>query len=137
MVAETLELAVAADTGATAARVGAMDVGCTTEGGLAAAIDGAGAVKQFRYVTWPGLRQTSIFILITITIAAFSLFTQVNIMTQGGPLNATEVLSTFSYKLSFTEYRFGLGATGAVILFLNLMIVGIFYLRLIRHEEVA
>ena len=53
----------------------------------ASSLDGASTWQQFRYVTWPGLRQTRTFILITITIAAFGLFTQVNIMTQGGPLD--------------------------------------------------
>ena len=51
----------------------------------AASIDGANPWQQFAYVTWPGLRQTATFILITITISAFALFSQVNIMTQGGP----------------------------------------------------
>src|SRR4030095_10913721 len=55
----------------------------------AADIDGAGPWEKFRYVTWPGLRNTRTFILVTITIAALSLFAQVNIMTKGGPLDAT------------------------------------------------
>ena len=55
----------------------------------AADLDGASTWQKFRYVTWPGLRQTRTFILITITISAFSLFTQVNVMTQGGPLDST------------------------------------------------
>ena len=48
----------------------------------AAALDGAAAWQKFRYVTWPGLRETRTFILVTITIAAFSLFAQINVMTQ-------------------------------------------------------
>ena len=43
----------------------------------AVALDGATSWQNFRYVTWPGLRQTRTFILVTITISAFSLFTQV------------------------------------------------------------
>ena len=51
----------------------------------AADIDGVSKWQQFRFVTWPGLRHTAVFILITITIAAFGLFTQIDVMTQGGP----------------------------------------------------
>ena len=46
----------------------------------AGAIDGAGNWQRFRYITWPALRQTRTFILITITIQAFALFTQVRVM---------------------------------------------------------
>lgn len=55
----------------------------------AASIDGANTWRRFLHVTIPSLRNTTIFIVILTTIQAFSLFTQVDIMTQGGPLNAT------------------------------------------------
>ena len=51
----------------------------------AAELDGASAWQRFRYVTWPGLKDTRTFILVTITISAFSLFAQINVMTNGGP----------------------------------------------------
>lgn len=68
----------------------------------AAAIDGADRWAQFRNVTWPGLRATRTFVLITITIDAFRLFTQVNVMTQGGPRNST---STVVYQAVHTGYQ--------------------------------
>jgi len=68
----------------------------------AAAIDGSGNWDRFKYVTWPGLRATRTFILITITIAAFGLFTQVNVMTQGGPLDST---TTVVYQAVHTGYE--------------------------------
>jgi multiple sugar transport system permease protein len=68
-------------------------------------------------------------------IYTFKVFDLIFVMTKGGPLNATQVLSTYSYRLSFTEYKFSMGATGAVILFLCLMVVGLFYLWLVRNEE--
>ena len=55
----------------------------------AAELDGCNAWEQFKNVTWPCLRSTRNMILITITIAAMSLFTQINMMTQGGPRDAT------------------------------------------------
>ena len=68
----------------------------------AAELDGANTWQKFWYVTWPGLRATRTFILVTITIAALSLFAQINVMTDGGPLNAT---TTMVYQAVRTGYR--------------------------------
>ena len=57
-------------------------------------------------------------------------------MTSGGPVNATEVLSTYSYRLSFTTYNFSQGAAVANILFVFLFIVSLGYLALINKDEV-
>ena len=51
----------------------------------AARMDGATPWQQFTNVTWPGLRPTMVFVLVTITIAALGLFVQIDVMTQGGP----------------------------------------------------
>jgi multiple sugar transport system permease protein len=68
-------------------------------------------------------------------IYTFKAFDLMFVMTSGGPLNATDVLGTYSYQLSFTEYNFSLGSTTAIILFFCLFIIGLFYLRLIAKEE--
>lgn len=57
-------------------------------------------------------------------------------MTNGGPVNATEVLSTYSYRLSFTNYQFSQGAAVANILFAILFCVGLVNLKLTREDEV-
>jgi multiple sugar transport system permease protein len=67
----------------------------------AADLDGAARWHRFRHVTWPGLRATRTFVLVTITIAAFSLFTQIRVMTQGGPLDST---TTVVYQAVHTGY---------------------------------
>ena len=68
-------------------------------------------------------------------IYTFKVFDLVYVMTKGGPVNATEVLSTYSYRLSFTEFSFSKGAAVANILFVVLFVVSLGYLRLIREEE--
>ena len=55
----------------------------------AAEIEGSSKWQAFRYVTWPGLRNTAILILIVITMQCFALFQQIDVMTNGGPLDAT------------------------------------------------
>ena len=56
----------------------------------AARIEGAGRWQTFRYVTWPGLRNTAILIMIIITMQAFTLYPQIAVMTNGGPLDSTQ-----------------------------------------------
>ena len=89
----------------------------------AAELDGAGAWQQFCYVTWPGLRQTRTFILITITISAFALFTQVNIMTQGGPLDATSTVVLMAVRTGFQQQQTGYASAISLVFFVLVLAV--------------
>jgi len=100
----------------------------------AASIDGAGRWQQFVHVTWPGLRQTSIFILITITIAAFSLFTQVNIMTQGGPLDSTSTLVYMAVFTGFQQQQTGYAAAVSLVFFALVLTVSLIQRYLTRDK---
>jgi multiple sugar transport system permease protein len=55
--------------------------------------------------------------------------------TGGGPVDATELVSTFTYKLAFTRYEFGLAAASAVIILVLSMVLAVFYVRHQRREE--
>ncbi|CAL8977077.1 Lactose transport system permease protein LacF [Propionicimonas sp. T2.31MG-18] len=101
----------------------------------AASIDGASKWQQFAHVTWPGLRQTSIFILITITIAAFSLFTQVNIMTQGGPLDSTSTLVYMAVFTGFQQQQTGYAAAISLVFFALVLTVSLIQRYLTRDKE--
>ena len=100
-----------------------------------ASIDGANGIQKFFYMTLPLLRSSMLSVLMLGLIYTFKVFDLVYIMTSGGPVNSTEMLATYSYKLSFGQYRFSMGSAGAVILFLCLFVVGIGYLRLTMNEE--
>jgi len=89
----------------------------------AAEIDGATKWQQFVNVTWPGLRPTAVFILITITIAAFSLFAQVNLMTQGGPLDATTTLVYMAVRVGYQQQQTGYASAISLIFFALVLIV--------------
>ena len=67
----------------------------------------------------------------------FKVFDLIFVMTGGGPVNATEVLSTFAYKQSFQYYYFGQGAAVANVLMAILLAVALLYLWLIRKEEMG
>ncbi|MBZ4646507.1 MAG: transporter permease [Clostridia bacterium] len=101
-----------------------------------ASIDGADSIKRFWYITLPLLRPAILSVLILGFIYTFKVFDLIFVMTAGGPVNATEVLSTYSYQLSFKHYNFSQGAAVANILFICLFAVSLFYLKLIKGEEV-
>ncbi|HVJ47947.1 sugar ABC transporter permease [Desulfitobacterium sp.] len=88
-----------------------------------ARIDGAGWWKQLRYITIPMLSPTLFFLIIVDTINAFQAFGQFNILTQGGPDNATNVLVHSIYREAFFNSRFGPASAQAVILFFIILIL--------------
>jgi len=83
----------------------------------AAGLDGAGAWQKFRYVTWPGLRNTAVLVLIVITIQAMGLFVQVDVMTRGGPLDATQSVVYQAVQRGYDKQDIAEGAAISVILF--------------------
>ena len=101
----------------------------------AAAIDGAPGRQKFLKITIPLLKSTIMSVLILGFVLTFKVFDLVYVMTGGGPVDATEVLSTYSYKLSFQLFHFGEGAAVANVLFVCLLMVALVYLRTISKDE--
>ena len=99
------------------------------------AIDGASRLQQFLWITLPLMKEAILAVLMLGFIYTFRAFDLMFIMTAGGPLNSTDVLGTYSYTLSFTQYQFSMGSAVAVVLFLCLLVIGILYLFLIVKGE--
>ena len=102
----------------------------------AASIDGATKRQQFFKITLPLLKPTIMSTLVLGFVLTFKVFDLVYVMTGGGPVDSTEVLSTYSYKLSFQQFQFGQGAAAACVLFVCLFIVALIYLKTISTSEV-
>lgn len=100
-----------------------------------ASIDGAGKIQTFFKITLPLLRNTIESVLILGFIYTFKVFDLVYVMTGGGPVNSTHMLSTYSYKLSFEMFKYSKGAAVANVLLVILLIVGVFYLRATKEED--
>jgi raffinose/stachyose/melibiose transport system permease protein len=101
----------------------------------AAALDGAGAVKRFAYVTWPLLR-TPLAINLTLSlITSLKLFDQVLATTQGGPGYATQTLSTLLYNQAFLYNRYGYGIALGLIVFVLIAVLGFAQMRLFREKR--
>lgn len=95
----------------------------------AAQIDGASRWQAFWRVQLPLLSPTIFFLLVVGTIDAFRSFTQVHIMTQGGPIRSTEVLVYSVYRDAFLNYRFSYASTQAITLFLILVALTLIQFR--------
>jgi multiple sugar transport system permease protein len=95
----------------------------------AATVDGAGAVKRFLHVTVPQLRPIIVSIAMLDVIFTTQQFALIWMTTGGGPINVTEMLSTFTYKLAFNRYEFSVASASAVVIFAFSMVLAFFYVR--------
>lgn len=101
----------------------------------AANIDGASPTQIFWNVTWPSLKETNTLVLIITTIQALKLFTQVNIMTKGGPNGSTNTLVHYIYQSGFAGQKIGYASAASVILFLLILVIFLIQNKLLRGKE--
>lgn len=102
----------------------------------AAEMDGANKVIQFFYITVPWLRPTIAIVTSLIAIGSFNGFNMIWMMTKGGPVRQTEILSTFIYQTGFERYQLGLASAQSIIMVLFLAAIIIFYIRKMDNGEV-
>jgi multiple sugar transport system permease protein len=100
----------------------------------AASVDGAGSFQKFLHVTLPQLRPVLISMAVLDLIWTTHQFALIWMTTGGGPLNSTEMLSTYTYKQAFSSYEFATASTTAVIVLLLTMILAFFYVRQQRER---
>lgn len=92
----------------------------------AATLDGAGPVARFRYVTWPLLRPTSFFVLVSalvVGVTGLQAFDLVYVLTQGGPANRTETVVFYIYQQAFEWNRIGYASAITVVVVMALLVV--------------
>ncbi|PPK79556.1 carbohydrate ABC transporter membrane protein 1 (CUT1 family) [Lacrimispora xylanisolvens] len=100
-----------------------------------AAIDGANGRQKFFKITIPLMRTTIESLLVLGFIYTFKVYDMVYVMTGGGPVNSTHLLSTYSYKLSFEMFQYSLGSSAANVLLVILLLVGVVYLKITMKGE--
>lgn len=100
----------------------------------AAAIEGASKWQSFRFVTWPGLRNTAVLILIVITMQAFALFAQIDVMTSGGPLDSTQTLVFQAVERGYGKQDISGGSTISVLLFVIVLCISLLQRWLTRER---
>ena len=100
-----------------------------------AAMDGANGFQRFIKITLPLLRSTIESVLVLGFIYTFKCYDLVYVMTSGGPVNSTHLMSTYSYKLSFEMFDYSMGSAAANVLLVILMVVGMVYLKITMEGE--
>ncbi|HEY8347360.1 MAG TPA: sugar ABC transporter permease [Symbiobacteriaceae bacterium] len=100
----------------------------------AAAIDGCNNLQMLTRIIIPMLRRT-IAIATTLTLVyTLNNFNAVWLMTQGGPLHASEIMLTYAYKVAFRDFNLGNAAAISVLMFLLLAIISSFYIGMVERE---
>ncbi len=101
----------------------------------AARVDGAGWWSQLRHITIPMLAPTTLFLMVMGIIGSFQVFTQIFIMTNGGPVNRTTTMVFYIYEAAFKFYEMGYASTLAYGLFALLFVFTLIQLRMYRRAD--
>lgn len=96
----------------------------------AALIDGAGSVKKFFYITLPMGKESMLVTAIITVIGSFKIFTEIQILTGGGPGRASEVLATAMYRSAFVNDEMGVASAYAVIIFVITLVLSLVQMKL-------
>lgn len=98
-------------------------------------IDGASVVQKFFYITIPSIKSSITASLVLGIVYTFRCFELIYVMTAGGPVGGTELMTIYSYKTAFVKFNFSLGAVIANIHFIILFVIGLLYARMINREH--
>lgn len=103
----------------------------------AAKLDGAGPFRRFFSISFPLIGPTTGFLAVTGVISALQVFTQVYVLTGGGPLQSTETLLYYVYKQGFVYFHGGSASAAAVLLLVCGIVVSILQLRVLSRRDAA
>ena len=103
----------------------------------AASLDGANVWQLFKNITLPLLKPVLLFVVLTSTIAAFQMFPQASLLTNGGPELSTRGVVQYIYETAFQNYRLGYAASISWILAAITMIFGMVQFMLMRRNKTA
>jgi len=101
----------------------------------AAELDGANAWKRLINVTLPLIRPTLVFVLVVLMIGGFNVFTSVFLITNGGPLQRTEVILSYMFHQAFDYLDFGYGTAISFLLAAIIIILSFLQIRFLRKPE--
>lgn len=102
----------------------------------AAEVDGASIFRQFWSITLPMLKPATFFVFVISIIGAFQVFDQIYILTDGGPANATTMMTYEVYRSAFQDFRMGLASAQSVALFAFLLVMTLISRRATRSDDV-
>lgn len=100
----------------------------------AAAIDGADRVRQFWHITLPLLSPMTLFLLITTFISSMQVFQSIDIMTNGGPLKATNAIVYWIYTMAFVDFKTGRAMALVMVMFVIILALALLQWRASRKK---
>jgi multiple sugar transport system permease protein len=95
----------------------------------AAMVDGASGVQRFLHITLPQLKPIIVAMAVLDVLWTTQQFALIWLTTGGGPIDTTEMLSTFTYKWAFSRYQFSMASASAVVILLLSLVLAVFYVR--------
>ena len=101
----------------------------------AATVEGASRWQQFRHITLPSLKPTVIPAVIISVVWTFNMFNVIYLVSGGAPAGANEILITEAYKIAFEKYQIGYSAAYSVVIFMILLIYGVFQTKITKATE--
>lgn len=101
----------------------------------AALIDGVNNRQMITYITIPLIGSTIRTSVYLSVLGSLQVFALVWIMTKGGPVNASEVMSTYMYRFSFVRFQLGYGSAVAIVMLLISLVFSLAYRRLVRQTD--
>lgn len=96
----------------------------------AAELDGASFMQKVRFIVWPLVKPTTLFLLVTGVIGSFQVFMNAYMMTGGGPNNATTMIGLLIYRNAFESNNYGLACAQAILLTIVIAIASLFQFKL-------
>jgi len=103
----------------------------------AARVDGANSAAQLRYITWPLLGPTTVFLVVVLVIGGLNAYIPFQLMTNGGdPMDLTHSVLTLMYEATFGRIDFGYGAAISYLLTVFVFFVSLIELRLMKQQAV-
>jgi multiple sugar transport system permease protein len=103
----------------------------------AASIDGAGKLRILFKITLPLMKPVISFVIIILVVTGLKFFEPMYIMTQGGPNNATKVLTFTIYQNAFQFFKMGYAAAMSVLMFIAIVAITLIQLRIFKTEELS
>lgn len=101
----------------------------------AAALDGAGIWKKFRFITVPCLAPTIFYVMVNMIIGAFNVFIQVMLLTDGGPNGTTSVLQYLLYEKAFNKFEFGEASAIGVISAVTILVLTVVLNKIFKLDN--
>jgi multiple sugar transport system permease protein len=101
----------------------------------ASRVDGSSEPRVWRHVVIPSIRPAIVFVLVLLVIGGTQVFTQVYLMTQGGPYSSTHVLLTYAYQQAFTSFAFSYAAAIASVLAFIVIGLSVAEVHVLRRND--